>query len=112
MELWDVVPPRRRLPGIGAALRQMDRDEGPTQGVGVCRQIRAESDLDPCPDLARARFRFDDGGRAVALWLEFELLAATGDGEKAVRRQHRAGDHSEAVAECAPRWQAQELGRD
>ena len=34
-----------------------------------------------------------------------------GDDEEAVRRQHRAGDHPQAIAERAAGRQAQELGR-
>ena len=57
MELRQVVPPWRRLAGVGVALRQMDGELGPTQRVGVGRQIGPEADLDPGSDSAR-RSRF------------------------------------------------------
>jgi hypothetical protein len=70
MELRQVVPPWRRFAGVGIALRQMDGEMGPTQRVGVGRQIGAEADLDPGSDSALVRAPLDHLGVAVAPRLE------------------------------------------
>ena len=91
-------------------MRQIDGSARPIQRVVVFWQGRPEADLDSRSDLAVVRALLDHGGRAVAFGLELEPHAAGDHGQGAVRGQHRASDHAQAVAERAAGRQAQELG--
>ena len=99
--------PRRRLP-----LRQMDGDVRPKSSALASAGRSGPKPISiRVPTGASLALLSTTGVVAVALRLEVEPHAAGDDGEEAVRRQHRAGDHPEAVAERAAGRQAQELGR-
>ena len=84
----------------------------PVQRVLVLRDRRAEADLDPGADRELDRRHLDDRGRAVVLGAQLDPAVAGGDDKGAVRCEHAASDHAQAVAERATGRQPQQLGRD
>ena len=111
VKLRCVIPVRRRAALIGFA------DDRPPLGRYGPRRRDQESFGSAGPKLISIRVPtgwsafvdIDDAGRAVRLWPQGDSAIAGDDGERALRRQHGAGNDAQAVAELAALRQAQEF---
>ena len=113
MKLRGVVPPRRRLAGVGLAARHLRSRRAPSAARSSSLGIAGPKPISiRVPTGKSTGFTLTTVVDAVALGAQLDPPVARRDDEGAVRCEDRAGDHAQAVAERAARRQPQQLGRD
>src|SRR6516162_6717932 len=112
VELGSVIPKRRGPPLVnGTIMRRCCGGLRPFERVRVARQRWAESDFNPGAMRELRRRHLDDRGRAIGLRAQHDAPVAGDDDERTLRRQNRASDNAQAVAECATLREPQQLRR-